>query len=322
MTIVSRQEDVTLENGAIRCQLGAAARASQKHMAEILQLASPPEIDPDTIEQCRKVSDFRPVLFEWYKYVGLITNQIACIRRDSPALAASEPVHYAVLVGLLNRCARLMLANVALSSTGRFGETTSIVDRCILESAIKVMWLCTNPSAERFDRLIADGLKTELEFEERIKGKIQRRSSPLTIESRMLRSIDNHIRESGLSREYISASKKTPDLASMIAGLGEDRLFYVIVQRIGSHHVHGTWPSLLFHYLKQVDAELVPRDHDCTTDTYQFVFVPVLVVRALQAFVALACAVEDLRTELDATLASVAEEIMALGREAAVVDFP
>jgi hypothetical protein len=81
-----------------------------------------------------------------------------------------------------------------------------------------------------------------------------------------------------LTEAEISSAKKFRDVAAVIEGLGYDRLFYVVGQRIGSHHVHGTWSSLLFHYLEEQEGEelfsFVPRGHDCSTHINQFMFGP------------------------------------------------
>jgi hypothetical protein len=97
----------------------------------------PPAFTDDEIRHCRETGDFRPILFEWYKFVGCLAILLAHIQRGSLAFRPITAGHYHVLIGLLHRCARLMLSNVALSHEGRFGETTAIVDRCIFESAIK-----------------------------------------------------------------------------------------------------------------------------------------------------------------------------------------
>lgn len=255
-------------------------------MADQFQFPQPPEIAPENLEKCRAISDYTGVLFEWYKYVGLVCNAVACVQRSSPAITDLEPIHYHVLVGLLNRCSRLMLANVALSHEGTFGETTSIIDRCIAESAIKLMWLCKKSAPERFTGLIADGLKTELELEAKIHAIIQARSgNVLRIEDRMLRSIENHIVSSGLSRNDIATAKRIPDMASMIEDIGGDRLMYIIVEKIGSHHIHGTWPSLRLHYLRDHEGGLAPRDHDCPTHMNQYLFGSMLVLMALRKFI-------------------------------------
>jgi hypothetical protein len=180
-----------------------------------------------------------------------------------------------------------MLANVALSHEGLFGETTAIVDRCIFESAVKIIWLSESALVDKFERLIADGLKTELEFKDKINSNIANRSGEvLAIEKRMLISIENHIKSSGMTAQEIAARKKCPDLASMIDEIGHDRLFYLVGQKMGSHHVHGTWPSLRLHYLEEGEnGELRPRDHNCATHENQYIFVPLVVLGAMGAFV-------------------------------------
>jgi hypothetical protein len=111
----------------------------------------------------------------------------------------------------------------------------------------------------------------------------------LPIEERMLQSIANHISASGLSEVEIAETKKLPDLATMVIGLGYERLFYTVAQRLGSHHVHGTWPSLLSHYLEERDDQqpfsFVPRGHDCETHINQYMFVSRVVLSSLAAYV-------------------------------------
>jgi hypothetical protein len=277
----------------------------------------------ELLAQCRKSGDFRPVLFEWYKFVGILSNFLARIRGDSPGVRQIPAVHYAVLIGLLNRSARLMVANVALSHEGAFGETTAIVDRCIFESCVKLSWLCSGALADGFERFLAEGLKTELELEKEIKANIETRSGVvLGIERRMLGSIGRHIAAAGLTSEAIAASKKLPDMAAMIAALGHDRLMYVIGQRIGSHHVHGTWPSLRVHYLEADESgRLRPRDHDCSTHVNQFMFVPLAVLRAMHSFVAFAFTDADFSAAFSSLLQSTEEEIMRISNEIVGTDF-
>lgn len=56
---------------------------------------------------------------------------------------------------------------------------------------------------------------------------------------------------------------------------------------MGSHHVHGTRPSLRLHYLKEVDGALKPRDHDVSTHVNQLVFTPLFVLEAVISFMKL-----------------------------------
>ncbi|NQU59554.1 MAG: hypothetical protein HQ512_00320 [Rhodospirillales bacterium] len=255
-------------------------------MTDDYSLPSPPNISEEDLRSCRKTGDYCPILFEWYKFVGLLCNFIASIQLESPALRSTHPQHYYVLIGLLNRCSRLMFSNVALSHEGLFGETTAIVDRCIFENCINILWLCESGSDDKFTRFLATGLKTELEFKAKIQTNINKNDSePLPIETRMLRSISNHITASGLTENEIASTKKLPNLALMIESLGYDRLTYIVGQKLGSHHIHGTWPSLLHHYLEE-DSEggFRPRDHDCETHINQYAFVPLTLLEAMEAF--------------------------------------
>lgn len=291
-------------------------------MIDSLEIPQPPEISLDQLESCRESGDYCPVMFEWYKYTGLICNYYASIQIDSPAVRTIQPIHYAVLIGLLNRCARLMFSNVALSHEGLFGETTSIIDRCIFESALKVIWLCKKGDEESFLRFLADGLKTELDFKKSINTKITNRSGEkLIIEERMLASIDRYIASAELSEDQIASAKRLPDLAAMINTIGHDRLLHIVGQKIGSHHIHGTWPSLWLHYLEEEKGILVPRDHDCPTHINQYVFIPLVVIEAMKAFVRFVFPDSGDVQALLELIESVTEEIQELNREVIGDDF-
>ena len=155
----------------------------------------------------------------------------------------------------------------------------------------------------------------------RIESIIEGRGEPLQIEKRMLESIRNHINSSGLSEDEIRVSKKLPDMAAMIDNLGHDRLMYIVAQRIGSHHIHGTWPSLRLHYLEEEDGVLKPRDHNCETHVNQFVFVPILVLRAMNSFIEFIC---NNPSDIDAFQSvpiAVEKEIMKINQEVVGKDF-
>ncbi|MDO8335734.1 MAG: DUF5677 domain-containing protein, partial [Candidatus Saccharibacteria bacterium] len=194
-----------------------------------MNIPLPPEFTEELLNRCCNSGEYSPVMFEWYKYVGRLANYFSCISLASPTRRDIDPVHHSILIGLLNRCSRLILSNITLSHEGLFGETTSIIDRCIFESAIKLNWLCTNPSDDHFNRFIAEGLKTEIEFKQNIEENIRNRDgNVMVIEERMLHSIGNYFRKAGLTEEFVSQSRKLPNLAQMIEQVGHGRLAYVI----------------------------------------------------------------------------------------------
>ena len=293
-------------------------------MSENAQLPDPPEFSEQEIERCQQTGDYMPILFEWYKFVGQVCIFFAQLDRRSPAVGDIPPIQYAVLTGLLNRCARLMLANMALSHNGRFGEAISVLDRCIFESSLKVEWLCLKGSQDSFERYLADGLKTELELKSEIRGNIDKREEgdELIIENRMLASISRHINASGLSEEKILEKKKLPDIATMIRDLGRGRLMYVVAQRLGSHHVHGTWPSLLLHYLELSEEEgFQLRDHNCSPHPNQFVMTPLQVILAARAFVDYVIDCNDDSQPIIEFFDSIQDEILRINSEMAGGDF-
>ncbi|MAI42104.1 MAG: hypothetical protein CMP95_06575 [Gammaproteobacteria bacterium] len=260
-------------------------------------------------------------MFEWYKYVGLIAIFFASIELDSPAIKDIPKIHHSVLIDLLNRCSRLMLSNIALSHEGLFGETTSIIDRSIFESAIKLSWLCSKGDADSFDRFIAEGLKTEIEFKAKIESNIEQRGGDqIAIEKRMLNSIGNYIAKSGLTEEEIRDSKKTPNLAQMIKDIGHDRLAYIVGQKIGSHHVHGTWVSLRFHYLDEEDGIFHPRDHNVPTLVNQYTYISLVVLYAIADYIQFVCVEEEDAKVMTLLIESISEEIQNLFQEVAGSD--
>jgi hypothetical protein len=112
-------------------------------------------------------------------------------------------------------------------------------------------WCCQTKSAALYP-LPCGWPRTELEFRDRIEADIAEGGGTAShLQARMLKSIDRHIAASGLSPEEIRSTKQQRDLATMRDGLGFDRLLYITGQKIGSHHIHGTWSGLLTHYLEE-----------------------------------------------------------------------
>jgi len=249
-----------------------------------------PQFTPETRDWCERNGDYRPMLFEWYKTVGETCNMVASCRGDSPAFRPLPEVHYAVLIGLLNRCSRLMLSNTALSSTTKFGETVQLIDRCIGESAIKVRWLCLKGNPDSFTRFLADGLKADVAMKREVLENVAARGgTPLLIEQRMIASIEECCAAAELEDEAIADARRLPDMRSMLRDLGVEREMYTAIQRMGSHSVHGTWTDLYLHYLRIEDGEFRLRDHDVATHHNQFVFTILMVLWALRDFMLFMC---------------------------------
>jgi hypothetical protein len=255
---------------------------------ELFPLIQPPSPSDADWSELERSGNFVPLFFDWYKFVGALANALSFVQPASRDFAPISKHAYYVLSGLLHRCARLMLANVALSHEGKFGETSSIVDRCLCETAIKIAWLCHSDTERRVVQYMADSMKPECEFENQIREHItRRRGRPTAIEKRMLTSIQRHFDAAGITRENARSAKRLPDLATMIESVGYERLDYVILQRLGSHHIHGTWPSLLMHYIESsddADSAFVPRGRPCEMHVNQYVHGSRFVLSAVTAY--------------------------------------
>ena len=257
------------------------------------ELTEKPIFTDEVWEECRNSKDFMPILFEWYKYIAGMCNKLAGISKDSPAIKEMSTLNYAVLTGLLNRCSRLMTSNLRLSVTHKYGETIALLDRSIHESAVIVQWLCLNDSQDGFKRYLAYGMKNDIILKNHILASISERNGEiLVIEKSMLDSMEDFIISTGLTEEQIKETKPLPDFWSMCRETGFSERFYIGIQRMGSHEVHGTWTSLSTHYLRRDNqGEYRLRDLDVPPHENQFMDIPMMILYALVKFIE--CVVED-----------------------------
>ncbi len=247
-----------------------------------------PLIEPERLERCRTSGDFRSVLFDWYRYSGQIALALACIHPDSPEVRDIPAVRFSTFVGLLNRCSRLILANMRLASTGRYGETTRLIDRCIAESAIKALWLMDDPKGERLRVYMADSVRAEFALRDEIARNVTARGGVTQkIEARMLQSATRTIASTGLDEATLQSTKRLPDMRSLMFQVGLDARAYLAVQRMGSHSIHGTWTDLVQCYLieEPETGYFLPRDLEIATHHNQFVMISLLVFDASRNFV-------------------------------------
>lgn len=239
-----------------------------------MQLSLIPEL-PDVEEaksQIEHSGDHRPVLFEYYKFSGILANFVASIQFASQAVKHKDEKEWAVLKGLLNRISKLILINIKMSSDGFSGEGTLIIDRCIFESACKAQWLMSAKRGDEFRRYFADGLKQEIEFSEYVKSVADQLNRDLTeFEQTLVRRVNTTVAASGMTCDEVMSTPKIENLKAIAKSVGASDLTYMINMQLGSHAVHGTWPALLSHYLQRnTDGNFLARDADCETADVQY----------------------------------------------------
>jgi hypothetical protein len=266
-----------------------------------------PEFSDEDLERCRQARRPMPVLWEVYRYVTMLAVKIANIDPRSPACREHPRLSRAVTCGLANRCARLMGASMDLTTNARNREALAILSRAITESATKLSWVCRAETESRVRRFVANGLGADLEFRTVIESNVVRRGgTPTAQEARMLRAIGKALRESGLTEGEIRAEPRLPDMYQMLEQLGYDRPYYVAVQRMPSHAVHGNWSDLVTGYLN-VDSEPIrPRSSHAVPSPGQYVGIAVIVLPALIDYVGFLLgsdAAPEIQTKLHATIA-------------------
>lgn len=259
------------------------------------QFDDPPIFSEEEKEECRISGDPMPIIFEAYKYVTKTIVTIAAIDIiGSSGCYQRQNLHSAVTFGLANRCARLMCSSVELTQNARNREAFSVLQRSMLESAIKLMWICQDDHENRIKNYLADGLCADLEFEDLIRNEITQNDNISSLnETQLLRSIQFSLDTSKLTREFIRPGGKRkqrpchlPNMHNIMNQLGFDRIAYVVQQRIGSHAVHGTWSDLLDNYIdynSETDT-FIPRFDQNVPRAGQYVGIALFILNAFSAY--------------------------------------
>lgn len=251
----------------------------------IRQLPIAPNPREESLLSIRDRREWTALFFEWHKTIAEAALLFSFMQKTSPALKKIDNLKYVLLTALLNRCARLMMANLRAASEDRHDEAISILNRSIKESAIKLMWLCETKSRDRFKRMLADGLKGDLELKAHITKNIKERGHKIAIEDRMLKSIQLALRTAKLSEKYVRNSKKLANLQILMNEVGLPDLSYVVIQRMGSHSVHGTWSGMLAHNLDVAGSSVTLRPDFNSPHPNGLMITSLIVLEALRSFV-------------------------------------
>jgi len=197
--------------------------------------------------------------------VILVSSILKSIDDDNKAL----PRNQAICAGLLVRIMKFMGAVLSLmiDRVRDHGEVIMATNRCIIESSINLKFFCDKASEQDFDLFVKSGLGPDKELFDNIQENISNRGHELPIETRMLRSINNLFRISGISD--LTELDNIPRWKSYKAILRELDLesAYASLQRIPSHLVHGTWPDLAMHHLEVIDDGFEPNLDSITPDS-------------------------------------------------------
>lgn len=214
-------------------------------------------------ENCTELS------FYLFRETAILTILISSILESTEDNNKALPRNQAICAGLLVRITKFMGAVLSLmiDKVKNHGEVIMATNRCIIESSINLKFFCDKASEQDFDLFVKSGLGPDKELFDNIQENISERGHELPIETRMLRSINNLFKISGISD--LTELDNVPRWKSYKAILRELDLesAYVALQRIPSHLVHGTWPDLAMHHLGAVEGGFEPNLDSITPDS-------------------------------------------------------
>lgn len=211
-----------------------------------------PRVDIGRIDQEKDAEKINELVFELYKESLSVVNLAAHLLDDAGASKGGWSRNQAVCAGLMIRTAKFMLVVTQLSATRNRAEVVNALNRSILESATNLEFLATKNDNKCYEQFVRFSLGPERELHDLIQPNIAARGGNVRpIEQRMLESIHNVCSASGVKIEEVN--QKYGDwgggVRERLKALDKED-FYVAVQRIPSHAVHGTWVDLLMNHLE------------------------------------------------------------------------
>jgi len=214
-------------------------------------------------ENCTELSFY---LFRETAILAILTSSILkSVNENDKAL----PRNQAICAGLLVRMTKFMGAVLSLmiDKVRNHGEVIMAINRCIIESSINLKFFCDKASEQDFNLFVKSGLGPDKELFDNIQENISQRGHELPIETRMLKSINNLFKISGIND--LKELDRIPRWRSYRTILTELNLesSYAALQRIPSHLVHGTWPDLAMHHLEAIGGGFEPNLDSITPDS-------------------------------------------------------
>lgn len=212
-------------------------------------------VDETSIEKVNEV------VFELYKEALSVVNLAAHLLDDAANAKGGWSRNQAICAGLMIRISKFMLVVTQLSAKRDRADVVFALNRSILESAVNLEFLVTKNDDAVFDQFVKCSLGPERELYDIIQANIAERGGELLpIEKRMLDSINGVCQTSGVKIEEIN--QKYGDwgggVRQRLKALNKEEQ-YVVVQRLPSHAVHGTWVDLCMRHL----------EHDVKADVFR-----------------------------------------------------
>lgn len=247
-----------------------------------------PAVDVLGVENETDIEKANGLAFELYKEAASLVNLASHLLDDDAVTNGGWPRNQAICAGLLVRISKFMLVVTQLSADRYRAEVVAALNRSILETAVNLEFLVTTNDGDLFDKFVTLGLGPERELYDTIQANITARGGEeLPIERRMLSSIDDVCRMSGVKIEGVERKHKewAGNVRARLQAIGKGEQ-YAAMMRIPSHAVHGNWVDLYKNHL-EVDRKsgfFSPKSRFSAVDERHLGPIAIVVLGALEPY--------------------------------------
>lgn len=286
-------------------------------------LPARPEFPREMLDYVRERKDPRPILFEWYRYAGILSHLLSGILYESPAYNAGSKEMWATISACWLRISRLISTNLELFQNEVYIESTYIIDRCLLETACRIIWLSNDKSEneDRHRRFVEGSIQIDREYKKIVEENIANRSGiQYPIEARILDRIAEFEAKAGTAEVPDSELQRLPNLWRLMEQIGFDRLEYSAIGKLGSQAVHGSWQHLFERFMRLSGDEYEIHFNEVESNPSQYFVAIVLIFRAVKDYSERFFSEEDYQ-DISTTLAEFENEISKVYYDAVESDW-
>lgn len=273
-------------------------------------LGPPVEVNEQILREAETANGYDELAFDLYREAAMlvfVASQVVPTQSDGRALL---PRDQAACVGLLVRISKFMNVILQLSQIGDRREIVLSLNRSLLESAVNLKVLSAADPA-LFDEFVRSALGPEKELLDTTKANIAERGGEAwPIEKRMQRSLERIFRLSNVVSSTIDKRHRDwgGTFRERLRSIDEEA-FYLYIQRIPSHAVHGTWVDLLLHHLTEKGDGFLPDPDWKSIDARILLPEATYVLESLRAYLQRFWASYEEMTSAMARLESLSERI-------------
>jgi hypothetical protein len=218
------------------------------------------EVTREQMEQFRSREEFIALGVDLLREVSKISTVLASVYpTDENGRPRRWTRNEAILGGLMVRLSKLQRGVLGATCENHL-EVTTIIMRCLVETAINLEYLARLGSDDLYDAYVEYSLREEKRLLKLINENVAERGQEIPIETRMKASVMHWFDRSGVDPGRVDAENYRPwagSIANKARQLDAQSL-YKLAFSLQSHSVHGNWQDLLLYHLESHDDGFSP----------------------------------------------------------------